>query len=55
MADKCVECKYYNSDDETCRRYPPIVRLSNPAGVGNDTMCPVVKWNWFCGEWKVKE
>ena len=51
----CNTCKYYNSDDETCRRYPPVIRPKNPVAAVYLSEHPEVKWNDFCGEYKAKE
>ena len=56
MAEEtCVTCKYYNSDDETCRRYPPTLRPKNPAGARFVTDYPEVNWDDFCGDYEEKE
>jgi len=49
---KCKDCKYslVNEDKRHCLRFPPTVRLSNPNSCGSESIYPIVKDNWKCGE-----
>ena len=49
----CMDCEYYNQDDQTCRRYPPVslmipyIDLNYPS-----VWWPSVTVNHWCGEFK---
>ena len=51
----CNTCDYYNSDDSTCRRYPPILIHPNPVTTGTVVEHPEVVYNDWCGEYKAAE
>jgi hypothetical protein len=53
---KCKDCKYFkDGDDMECHRYPPVLILTNPSGVGWTKGWPKVAKDDKCGEGVAKE
>lgn len=49
----CKQCEFYKDDDETCRRYPPIVANGEE---GSETMpFPTVDADDWCGEFRGRQ
>ena len=49
MEEQCKKCKFFGPFAQ-CRRYPPSVDFKTD----NDQF-PIVKEDWWCGEFKYKE